>query len=85
MTNTTSTTCFDATAITENDEIENLVIYPNPATDFIIINNQGVKEVYNLMGVSVIRTYDTDIDVSHLASGIYNLRIAERNIKFIKK
>jgi len=85
MNNTTSTSCFDATAITENDEIEKLVIYPNPATDFITINNQGVKEVYNIMGVRVINTYDTEIDVNHLASGIYSLRILDKNIKFIKQ
>ena len=85
MTNTTSTSCFDATPISENDEVDNLVIYPNPAIDFININNQGVKEIYNIMGVMVISTFDTEIDVNHLASGIYNLRIAESNIKFIKK
>jgi hypothetical protein len=85
MDNTTSTSCFNATAIIENDKIENLILYPNPATDYITINNQEIKDVYNLMGVRVIRTYDTYIDVSHLASGIYNLRIAEQNIKFIKK
>jgi len=85
MTNTTSTSCFDATPISENDEVDNLVIYPNPAIDHITINNQEVKEIYNLMGVRVIRTSDTDIDVNHLASGIYNLRVANRNIKFIKQ
>jgi len=85
MTNTTSTSCFDATPISENDEVDNLVIYPNPAIDHITINNQQVKDIYNLMGVRVIRTSDTEIDVNHLASGIYNLRVAERNMKFIKK
>jgi len=85
MTNTTSTSCFDATPISENDEVDNLVLFPNPAIDYIYINNQQVKEIYNLMGVRVIRTSDTEIDVNHLASGIYNLRIAERNMKFIKK
>ena len=83
--NTSNTSCFDATAITENDEVENLVLYPNPALDHIIINDQDLKEVYNVMGVMVISTFDTKIDVNHLSSGIYYLRIANRNIKFIKK
>jgi hypothetical protein len=83
--NTSNTSCFDATTITENTEIKNLVLYPNPALDHIIINDQDFKEVYNVMGVMVISTFDTKIDVNHLSSGIYYLRIANRNIKFIKK
>ena len=85
MISTTSTSCFDATAIIENEEIENLVLFPNPAIDHITINNNGVKEIYNIMGVRVIKTSSTEINISHLASGIYNLKLAERNIKFIKK
>ena len=83
--NTSNTSCFDVTTITENTEIKNLVLYPNPALDHIIINDQDLKEVYNVMGVMVISTFDTKIDVNHLSSGIYYLRIANRNIKFIKK
>jgi len=85
MTNTNSTSCFDATAISENDEVDNLVLFPNPAIDHITINNKGVKEIYNIMGVRVVKTSSTKINVNHLASGIYNIRIADRNIKFIKK
>jgi hypothetical protein len=83
--NISNTSCFDATAITENDEVDNIILYPNPAIDHITINNKGVKEIYNIMGVRVIKTSSTEINVNHLASGIYTLRIAERNIKFIKK
>jgi len=85
MTNTTSTSCFDATPISENDEVDNLVLFPNPAIDHITINNKGVKEIYNIIGVRVVKTSSTKINVNHLASGIYNIRIADRNIKFIKK
>jgi len=85
MNSTTSTSCFNVTTTIENDEIENLILYPNPATDYITVNNQELKEVYDLMGVMVIRTSDVEIDVNHLASGIYNLRVLNRNIKFIKK
>ena len=83
--NTSNTSCFDATVITENDEVDNIIIYPNPAADYITVNNQELKEVYDLMGIMVIRTSDTEIDVNHLASGIYNLRVSNRNLKFIKK
>ena len=85
MNNTTSTSCFNATPISENDEVDNLVLFPNPAIDHITINNKGVKEIYNIMGVRVVKTSSTKINVNHLASGIYNIRIADRNIKFIKK
>ena len=85
MNNTTSTSCFDATPISENYEVDNLVLFPNPAIDHITIKNKGVKEIYNIMGVRVIKNFSTEINVDHLASGIYYLRIAERSIKFIKK
>ena len=41
--NTSNTSCFDATVITENDEVDNIIIYPNPATDYITVNNQELK------------------------------------------
>ena len=86
MNSTATTSCFDATtAIIENDEIENLFLFPNPAIDYITINNQGLKTIYNMIGVRVMSTYDTEININQLASGIYNLRLAEKNIKFIKK
>jgi hypothetical protein len=86
MTSTATTSCFDATtAIIENDEIENLFLFPNPAIDYITINNQGLKTIYNMMGVRVMSTYDTEININQLASGIYNLRVSNRNMKFIKK
>ena len=83
--NSSTTSCFDATTISETDKIENLVIYPNPAFDLITINNKGLKEIYNIMGIRVIKTFSTDININHLSSGIYNLRVEGRNIKFIKK
>jgi hypothetical protein len=83
--NSSTTSCFDATTISETDKIENLVIYPNPAFDLITINNKGLKEIYNIMGIRIIKTFSTEININHLSSGIYNLRVEGRNIKFIKK
>ena len=49
--------------------------------DYITVNNQELKEVYDLMGVMVISTFDTKIDVNHLSSGIYYLRIVKQKHK----
>ena len=85
MTNITSTSCFDATLTIENDEVNDLVLFPNPAFNLITINNKGLKEIYNIMGIRIIKTFSTEININHLSSGIYNLRVEGRNIKFIKK
>ena len=85
MTNITSTSCFDATLTIENDEVNDLVLFPNPAFNLITINNKGLKEIYNIMGIRIIKTFSTEININHLSSGIYNLRSEGRNIKFIKK
>ncbi|MEY3398736.1 MAG: hypothetical protein RL220_1330, partial [Bacteroidota bacterium] len=58
-------------------------VYPNPATDiFTVEGNTEWKEItmHNLMGEEVIRrtsnlTEREEIEVSHLASGIYTLRL----------
>jgi hypothetical protein len=58
-------------------------VYPNPATDrFTVEGNTEWKEItmHNLMGEEVMRrtsnlTKREEIEVSHLASGIYTLRL----------
>ena len=62
-----------------------LVIYPNPARDHLNITYEGLKEVYNIFGSKLISTDKNTIDLRYLSSGIYNLRLAERNITFIKE
>lgn len=62
----------------------NIVIYPNPATDIITIatNVQASIDVYDITGKLVIRIKESqlkskinELDVSQLASGLYNFVI----------
>ena len=62
-----------------------MVVYPNPAQDYLNITYKGLKEVYNILGSKVISTNDNRIDIRYLSSGIYDLKLAERHIKFIKE
>lgn len=67
------------TETTEEDE--QLSIYPNPASSFIVVNNSFKTviqlSVYNIIGDVVISrsvaSGSEDIDISQLASGIYIL------------
>ncbi len=73
-------------------------LYPNPGSDNIYINSttDGVKNVFitNVMGQTVIETEregkEFPMDISHLNSGIYFVRISEENelkgttLKFVK-
>ena len=73
-----------------------LVIAPNPASDFINIalkpSEGSLIEIYNIMGVkiltSLVETKNFSslqkIDVSNLAPGFYFLKIGDRIEKFVK-
>jgi len=56
-------------------------IYPNPSADFIRISNTDAENitVFNINGQQVLSVNDSDkeINVSHLSSGIYTLRVTD--------
>lgn len=73
------------------DEAGNVSIYPNPATDNFMVNGEGLKHVtvYNAMGQMI---YDaecegssTTINMSHVESGIYIVRIVTENGDLTKR
>ena len=75
-------------------ENSSVFIYPNPATTTLSIQGSSseVQEyvIYTAQGIRVgngIRTTDSKIDISHLASGWYTLRLFEagtyRNLPFV--
>ncbi|HKR05274.1 MAG TPA: T9SS type A sorting domain-containing protein [Bacteroidia bacterium] len=63
-----------------NNANNDLVISPNPATDFIYMffsdeNSNREADIVNVLGETVIRSKNQDkIDISHLSNGIYFLR-----------
>jgi hypothetical protein len=81
------------TAIQEEEEDSyDISIYPNPASDYIVVDQNLVKESYNqtyFYNVSgqlkmVVNTYDGEnkIDIQNLSKGIYILKVGD---SFISK
>jgi hypothetical protein len=66
-------------------------VYPNPATDFIVIKNPNLSaihvEVFNISGRLVIETIvrNDQVNIQSLAPGLYNLRIDGYAFKLVKK
>ena len=60
------------------EELENLTVYPNPTTGQLHIDAIDVTRVecYSQMGQLVaVFNNERDIDISHLSSGVYMLRV----------
>jgi hypothetical protein len=60
------------------EELENLTVYPNPTTGQLHIDAVEVTRVecYSQMGQLVaVFEHERDIDISHLSSGVYMLRV----------
>ena len=89
MTSTTSTTCFDVTAITENTLASALTIYPNPTRDVVTINFETLIlqniniNIINSLGqkvyVSTFNNYlgalNEKVDLSSFSEGLYFVKI----------
>lgn len=64
----------------DENEMETISVYPNPAQDFIIVGtNQALStqhiEVYNCLGQKVLSSTENEINVSALESGVYFVRV----------
>ena len=83
----------DALATSTADELKDLSIYPNPATDFVNILNvrHQIEKVliFDLSGKQMLSDSKQKINVSRLPSGVYMLSVKTeagiRNFKFIKQ
>ena len=64
---------------------ENLHIFPNPATNNIFVDSKGEKTVYNILGDAVLKTKKKNINIQHLANGIYWIKCNKRVDKIIKQ
>ena len=82
--------------VAEKEET-NLKVYPNPASEYLVIEGIGLKKlsfiIYNIVGQAVI-TGNLDnnyskINISSLNSGIYFIKLKiedkTKTIKFIKR
>lgn len=72
---------------------QHIKVYPNPAVDVLNFDSDLTLEsieVYDMTGKKVIETKQTQINIQHIASGIYQVKIVFENqkagfIKIIKK
>ena len=71
--------------------VENVNIYPNPASENIIIEGLqiGQVEIINLQG-QVVKNIDildpkTDIDISKLTDGVYMIKVKMEDGIFVRK
>ena len=87
--NTATTSCFNATAITENTITDALTIYPNPAKDLVSINFELLTledvniNIINSLGQQMhtstfhnhIGSLYQEVDLSSLPEGLYFVKI----------
>ncbi len=74
----------------EENTLNNVSIYPNPAEDFIMINSENVEyvEVIDIFGRIVTTSEingDTRIDMSNFADGIYYVRLHSNGETTVQK
>jgi hypothetical protein len=83
--------CYTASVDNVEADVEEAVVYPNPATDVISVNNEGVEsvEVLNTLGAVVVSAVGNEVNVANLASGLYIVKGNTANgvvtAKIIKK
>ena len=78
---------------TDEQSLEKINIFPNPASDFITLNisanDSGMATFYNILGQEVmtqeLNSINTRIDISELNSGIYMLAIKTSEGSITKK
>jgi hypothetical protein len=74
----------------ESSTFDNYVVYPNPANDWLYIDNvadtETRYEIYNILGEIVMTGIlsDHQLNIQQLASGIYTLRLTNENTQVLK-
>lgn len=79
----------EATANINNFDSINFVLYPNPATSFLIIDDTNFSlknvEFFNLLGKKVMTSTSNKIDIESLVNGVYLLRVQDNTGNFAAK
>jgi hypothetical protein len=72
----------------ENTSVTSINAYPNPATNEITFDVEGLTnvDIYSITGVQVMSVETTGtVDISALNSGLYVARIANETVSFVVK
>lgn len=81
-------TISNQTVGVEDETLENLTVYPNPASSVLNIEtSQIIKQVsiFSALGEKLVQTKENTITVAHLPQGIYLVRIEGENGSMITK
>lgn len=77
------------TAYNDVEEVEamNMTVYPNPATDYIMVNAQNPVsvEIFDMTGRLVLTSTESKIDVRNLETGVYFVRVNGNATKLVVK
>ena len=76
-----------ATDIAEAAAEQALTLYPNPVADVLYLSATArTVRVYNIYGIEVAHTTDTDrVEVSHLSAGVYTVKADGTVAKMVKR
>ena len=68
-------------------EASTMTVYPNPATDFIMINTQDAVsvEIFDMTGRLVLTSTETKIDIRDMEAGVYFVRANGKTTKLVVK
>ena len=74
----------------EENEAAAISVYPNPATDYVIVETcHGASvqrvEIYDITGHKVLSSTSTEINISELPQGVYFVAVFTENQKFVER
>jgi hypothetical protein len=71
----------------EEVEALNMAVYPNPATDYIMVEAQSFEsvQIYDMTGRLVLTSTESKIDVRSLETGVYFVRVNGNTTKLVVK
>lgn len=71
----------------EEVEALNMTVYPNPATDYIMVGAQSFEsvQIYDMTGRLVLTSTESKIDVRSLGTGVYFVRVNGNTTKLVVK
>ncbi len=73
--------CYVLQNFTETEHENQLLVYPNPASDNIYISNHDIIQTFlvNILGQIVVQTNEIKINVTHLKQGVYTITMVAEN------
>ena len=71
----------------EEVEALNMTVYPNPATDYIMVGAQSFEsvQIYDMTGRLVLTSTESKIDVRSFGTGVYFVRVNGNTTKLVVK